>query len=164
MSVHNNALLNNTGITDFQDAGLVLIHTRWNDFIVNEMVNGCRATLKGKGISSPTILQVPGSFELPFACKRYFETTKGTEKQPDAIIAFGCVIRGDTPHFDYVCQAVTSGITQLNTSLPIPVIFGVLTVDTIEQAKDRLGGEHGHKGEEAALTALQMIAFNRNLE
>lgn len=163
MSVHNSTLLNNTGMTDLQDAGIVLVHTQWNDFIVDEMVKGCRETLAEKGIANITAIQVPGSFELPFACKRYFEKTKNTGKQPEAIIAFGCVIKGDTPHFDYVCRAATDGITQLNLTLPIPVIFGVLTVDTMEQAQARIGGEHGHKGTEAALTALRMIAFNRSL-
>jgi 6,7-dimethyl-8-ribityllumazine synthase len=83
--------------------------------------------------------------------------------QPEAIIAFGAVIRGGTPHFEYVCNAVTDGILQLNMTLPIPVIFGVLTLDTEAQAYERLGGPHGHKGEEAALTALKMIKMNREL-
>ena len=80
---------------------------------------------------------------------------------PDAIIALGCVIRGGTPHFDYVCRAVTDGINELNLHLPVPVIFGVLTVDDVQQAKDRIGGVHGHKGEESAITALKMIALMR---
>jgi 6,7-dimethyl-8-ribityllumazine synthase len=74
------------------------------------------------------------------------------------------VIRGGTPHFEYVCQSVTSGITQLNLSLPVPVIFGVLTVDNMEQARERIGGQHGHKGEEAAITALKMILTNQQLK
>jgi 6,7-dimethyl-8-ribityllumazine synthase len=76
----------------------------------------------------------------------------------------GCVVRGDTPHFDYVCQAVTAGITGLNISLPVPSIFGVLTVDNEQQAFDRLGGSHGHKGEEAAVTALKMVVLSRQLK
>ena len=78
---------------------------------------------------------------------------------PDAYITLGAVIRGDTPHFDYVCKAVTDGVVQLNLSLPVPVIFGVLTVDNEEQAKERIGGKHGHKGMEAAITALKMISL-----
>ena len=74
----------------------------------------------------------------------------------------GCVVRGDTPHFDYICNAVTNGILQLNLSIPVPVIFGVLTVDSNEQAKERVGGEHGHKGEEAAITALKMILLQQS--
>lgn len=79
--------------------------------------------------------------------------------KPDAFIALGCVIKGDTPHFDYVCRLVTDGVGQLNLSLPVPTIFGVLTVNTEEQAMERIGGKHGHKGEEAALTALKMISL-----
>jgi 6,7-dimethyl-8-ribityllumazine synthase len=74
------------------------------------------------------------------------------------------VLRGDTPHFDYVCQGVTNGITQLNLSLPVPVIFGVLTVDNDQQARDRIGGKHGHKGEEAAITALKMISLTHSFK
>ena len=87
-----------------------------------------------------------------------------TTNPPEAIIAFGAVIRGGTPHFEYVCKAVTEGITQLNVTLDIPVIFGVLTLDNEQQAWERLGGVHGHKGEEAAITALKMIQLNRNLK
>ena len=79
------------------------------------------------------------------------------KKKPDAFIALACVIRGDTPHFDYVCKAVTDGVVQLNLLLPVPTIFGVLTVDNEDQAKERIGGKHGHKGEEAAVTAVKMI-------
>lgn len=164
MSIHNHALLEDAGIPDLKDAGIVLIHTQWNDFIVNELVKGCISTLAEHGISEPVNIQVPGAVELPFACRRYFEATQNSEKTPEALIVFGAVIRGETPHFDYVCQAVTQGITQLNLSLPIPVIFGVLTVDNEEQARQRIGGAHGHKGSEAALTALRMIAFNRGLK
>ncbi len=80
--------------------------------------------------------------------------------EPDAFIALGCVIKGDTPHFDYVCKAITDGVVQLNLSLPVPTIFGVLTVNNEEQAIERIGGKHGHKGEEAAITAMKMIGLN----
>ena len=83
---------------------------------------------------------------------------------PDAYITLGAVIRGDTPHFDYVCKNITDGVLQLNLSLDVPVIFGVLTVDNEQQAIERMGGKHGHKGEEAALTALKMIALNRKIK
>ncbi len=78
---------------------------------------------------------------------------------PNAFIALGCVLRGDTPHFDYVCKAVTDGVVQLNLILPVPTIFGVLTVDNQQQADERIGGKHGHIGEEAAITALKMISI-----
>jgi len=83
---------------------------------------------------------------------------------PDAYITLGAVIRGDTPHFDYVCKTITDGVLQLNLSLDVPVIFGVLTVYNEQQAIERMGGKHGHKGEEAALTALKMIALNRKIK
>ncbi|KAA2242462.1 6,7-dimethyl-8-ribityllumazine synthase [Chitinophaga agrisoli] len=163
MSIHNQALMNDTGILHLEDASVVMVYTEWNDTVINELVAGCERTLQHYNVSRVAKLQVPGAFELPFACKQYWEATKGTGSQPGAIIAFGCVIRGGTPHFEYVCDAVTSGITQLNLQLPVPVIFGVLTVDNMEQAVERLGGPHGHKGEEAAVTALKMIAMQRSL-
>ncbi|WP_119080796.1 MULTISPECIES: 6,7-dimethyl-8-ribityllumazine synthase [Chitinophaga] len=162
MSIHNQTLLNNAGILQMEGASVVIVYTEWNDFVVSELAAGCERVLDEHKVSH-TKLRVPGSFELPFACKQIWEQTKGTGAQPSAIIAFGCVIRGETPHFDYVCNAVTDGILQLNLELPVPVIFGVLTVNTAEQATDRLGGAHGHKGEEAALTALKMISFQRQL-
>jgi 6,7-dimethyl-8-ribityllumazine synthase len=111
--------------------------------------------LKVKKIITVT---VPGAFEIPFAIKNYWENA-GKKKRPDAFVALGCVIRGDTPHFDYVCKAVTDGVVQLNLSLPVPTIFGVLTVDNDEQAKERIGGKHGHKGEEASITVVKMIGL-----
>jgi len=107
-------------------------------------------------------IAVPGCFELPFTCKQLWQHAEKKGELPEAIIAFGAVIRGGTPHFDYVCKAVTEGILQLNLTLPVPVIFGVLTLDNEEQAWERLGGAHGHKGEEAAITALKMIWNTRN--
>lgn len=162
MSIHNQTLLNDAGILQLEGASVVIVYTEWNDFITNELTTGCERVLDQYKVSHRKLL-VPGSFELPFACKQIWEQTKGTGSQPSAIVAFGCVIRGETPHFDYVCKAVTDGVLQLNLELPLPVIFGVLTVDNVEQATDRLGGAHGHKGEEGALTALKMIAFQRQL-
>lgn len=162
MSIHNQTLLNDAGILHLEGASVVIVYTEWNDFIVNELVAGCERTLD-QYKTKHTKAIVPGAFELPFACKQIWEQTKGTGVQPSAIVAFGCVIRGETPHFDYVCKAVTDGILQLNLELPVPVIFGILTVDNAEQATDRLGGPHGHKGEEGALTALKMISFQRQL-
>jgi len=106
------------------------------------------------------IINVPGAFEIPFGIRSFWDNTK--LEKPQAFIALGCVMRGDTPHFDYICKAVTDGILQLNLSLPVPTIFGVLTVDDKQQADERTGGEHGHKGEEAAITALKMIALQHS--
>ncbi|PUZ20650.1 6,7-dimethyl-8-ribityllumazine synthase [Chitinophaga costaii] len=163
MSTNNQSLLKHTGILNLEDASVVMVSTEWNDAVTNELVAGCERTLRENKVTKLCKVVVPGAFELPFAVKQYWESTKGTGKQPSAIIAFGCVIRGGTPHFEYVCQAVTDGILQLNLQLPIPVIFGVLTVDNQQQADERIGGIHGHKGEEAALTALKMVSFLRKL-
>jgi 6,7-dimethyl-8-ribityllumazine synthase len=100
------------------------------------------------------VFEVPGAVELTFAASQLIEASLY-----DAIIVFGCVIRGGAPHFDYVCQSVTQGITNLNADCDIPVIFGLLTVDNEQDALDRIGGPHGHKGIEAAETAIRMHHF-----
>ena len=148
---------------DIQDACIVLIRTEWNAAIVDELEKGCIAELRQHQVRKITSITVPGAVEIPFAARNYWELAS-KKKRPDAMIALGCVVRGDTPHFDYVCNTVTDGILQLNLSLPIPVIFGVLTVDNEEQARQRIGGMHGHKGEEAATTALKMIRLSRSLK
>lgn len=140
---------------------VAIVHTEWNEKIVRELVNGCEGIIHKFTGDIIENLAVPGCFELPFACKQLWEHYKNKDEKPEAIIAFGAVIRGGTPHFEYVCKAVTEGILQLNLTLPIPVIFGVLTLDNEDQAWERLGGAHGHKGEEAAITALKMIRIGR---
>ena len=153
-----------TGIRDIQDACIVLVKTEWNAEIVDELENGCVRELKKQGLKRVETLVVPGSFEIPFGIRARWGRDAKKKKRPDAFIALGTVIRGDTPHFDYVCKAVTDGVVQLNLTLPVPVIFGVLTVDNEAQARERIGGKHGHKGEEAALTALKMIALKRKMK
>lgn len=162
MSEHNISLMDTSGIPDIRDAVVVLVHTEWNDVIVDELVRGCERVLQKHQVARIVKVKVPGAVELPFACRRSYESA-GDAGRPDAIIALGCVIRGGTPHFDYVCQAVTQGITTLNLRLSVPVLFGVLTVDNLQQAEERTGGRQGHKGEEVAVAALKMIALNRNL-
>lgn len=144
---------------------VAIVHTEWNEKIIRELVNGCESTVHKLGGDITENIAVPGCFELPFACRQLWKhyENKDENERPEAIIAFGAVIRGGTPHFDYVCKAVTEGILQLNLTLPVPVIFGVLTLDNEEQAWERLGGEHGHKGEEAAITALKMIKIARRI-
>ncbi len=156
MSQHNNSLLDTASLANAHGAKVAIVYTEWNEEIISALVEGCERVLNKFRAGVVYKGAVPGAFELPFACRRVWEEVK-----PDVIIAFGTVIRGGTPHFDYVCQAVTDGITQLNVTLPIPVIFGVLTLDNEAQAWERLGGPHGHKGEEAAITALKMTLFNR---
>jgi len=157
--VANSKLLQIEDIRNFRDVLVVLVKTEWNAAIVDELENGCRRILKTYGIETTTIT-VPGAVEIPFAIQQYWTNSNS----PSAFISLGAVIRGRTPHFEYVCQSVTQGVTQLNLNLPVPVIFGVLTLDSEEQARERIGGSHGHKGEEAAITALKMIIINEQLK
>ncbi len=138
-----------------------MVKTEWNAEVVDALEAGCRKVFAELDIKKLETIVVPGAVEIPFAVKAYWESRKYQEQRPHAFIALACVIRGDTPHFDYVCQSVTEGITSLNLSLPVPVIYGVLTVNTPGQAMERIGGVHGHKGEEAAVTALKMIALKQ---
>ena len=159
--VSNSKLLQiDTGILN-KDAFIILVKTEWNAAIVDELEKGCVAELQKHHVKKIISITVPGAFEIPFGIKSYWEN-RGKKKRPDAFIALGCVIRGDTPHFDYICKAVTDGVVQLNLSLPVPVIFGVLTVENELQAKERIGGKQGHNGEWAAVTALKMISLNRS--
>lgn len=161
---NSNLLQTDTGILTLQDACVVIVRTEWNAAIVNALEDGCKNILIAHGIKNINVITVPGAFEIPFGIKSYWDANKPDQKKTDAFIALGCVLRGDTPHFDYICKAVTDGILQLNLLLPIPTIFGVLTVDTQEQATERIGGKHGHKGEEAAVTALKMISMIKSLK
>jgi 6,7-dimethyl-8-ribityllumazine synthase len=166
-SISNSKLLNiNTGIQYAKDACIVLVKTEWNAMIVDELEKGCIAELKKHQVKEIISITVPGAVEIPFAIKSYWDNNANRvgESHPDAFIALGCVVRGDTPHFDYVCKAVTDGVVQLNLTIPSPVIFGVLTVNDEQQARQRVGGKHGHKGEEAAITALKMISLKKSFE
>jgi 6,7-dimethyl-8-ribityllumazine synthase len=148
-----------------KNAFIVLVKTEWNAAIVDELERGCIGKLNEAGIKKVTTVTVPGVVEIPFAIRAYWEHSRNKKKRkPDAFIALGCVIRGGTPHFEYVCQAVTEGVVQLNLLLPVPIIFGVLTVDNEEQAKERIGGAHGHKGEEAAMTTIKMVSLNQSFK
>jgi 6,7-dimethyl-8-ribityllumazine synthase len=158
MSTQGNTTLHK-GIPQLQDAFVVIVKTEWNAYIINKLESGVKKICKAAGVKTKTIT-VPGAFEIPFAIKQH--QAKATIAA-DAYIALGTVIKGDTPHFDYVCKAITDGVVGLNLLLPVPTIFGVLTVNTEQQAIERIGGKHGHKGEEAAITALKMIALNRKL-
>lgn len=150
----------NKGIPSIQDAFVVIVKTEWNAHIINRLEEGCIKVLEAGGVQCKTII-VPGAFEIPFAIKSWY--TNSTQSV-DAFIALGAVIRGDTPHFDYVCKGITDGVMHLNLSLDVPTIFGVLTVNTEEQAQQRMGGIHGHKGEEAAAAAIKMIALKRSIQ
>lgn len=149
----------NKGIPQIANAFVVLVKTEWNAHIADKLEAGAVQVLEEQGVRYRTLV-VPGAVEIPFAVKTY--AVSGTEKA-DAFITLGAVIKGDTPHFDYVCKVVTEGIVWLNMHLEAPTIFSVLTVNNEEQALERTGGIHGHKGEEAAITALKMIALQRAL-
>jgi 6,7-dimethyl-8-ribityllumazine synthase len=158
MATKGNTSLNK-GIPVIKDAFVVIVKTEWNAHIINKLEAGAKKILKEQGIAFKTLV-VPGAFEIPFAVKNHYAYSP---QLPDAYITLGTIIRGDTPHFDYVCKAVTDGVVQLNLTLDVPVIFGVLTVDNEIQVIERIGGIHGHKGEEAAITAIKMMALNRKL-
>lgn len=152
-----------TGIPNLKGACVVIVRTDWNAAVVDALEAGARAELTKAGIRH-WVITVPGAFEIPFGIRSYWDAHKYKDDRPTAFIALGCVIRGDTPHFEYVCRAVTDGVLQLNMTLPVPTIFGVLTVDNQQQADERIGGKHGHKGEEAAITALKMIAVKKSFQ
>jgi 6,7-dimethyl-8-ribityllumazine synthase len=150
--------INTTGIPNLKDACVIIVKTEWNKAIVDALEASCLATLNVYGIQNVELYTVPGAFELPFAIRSLLTTAKSTIH---LAIAFGCVIQGNTPHFDYVCKAVTDGIVHLNSTQNVPVIFGVLTVLNEQQAIDRVkGGSVGDKGEEAALTAIKMLPYS----
>ena len=137
--IANSKLLQmDTGILNVQDACIVLVKTEWNAAIADELEKGAIAELQKHHVKKIISVIVPGAVEIPFAIKSFWENSE-KKKRPDAFIALGCIVRGDTPHFEYVCKAVTDGVVQLNLSLPVPVIFGVLTVNNDEQAKERIG-------------------------
>ena len=141
-----------------EDMRFAIVTAQWNGHITNALRDGALEVLADAGVGAEDVdtFEVPGAVELTFAASQLIETSLY-----DAVIVFGCVIRGGTPHFDYVCQSVTQGITMLNADCDIPVIFGVLTVDNEQDAIDRAGGKCGNKGCEAARTAIQMVDFTR---
>lgn len=131
-----------------------IVVSEWNYEITQALMNGAIETLQKHKVKEQNIIvkHVPGSFELTLGAQLLLENT-----EVDAVLCLGCVIQGETRHFDFICQGIAYGITELNIDHSTPVIFGVLTTDNIEQAKDRAGGKHGNKGTEAAVTALKMI-------
>ncbi len=161
--VGNSNLINNTAGIQEQDACVVIVRTDWNAKVVDELEKGCKKILAQHGITCIKTITVPGAVEIPFIINKYWDIFKYKDDRPQSFIALGCVIKGGTPHFEYVCRSVTDGVTRLNLDLPVPVIFGVLTVDNDEQAAERIGGIHGHKGEEAAYTAIKMMEIIRSL-
>ena len=130
---------------------IAVVVSRFNADVTRRLYDGCNEELGAKGVADITIAQVPGCFELPLMAKHL-----AANGRFDAVICLGAVIRGDTPHFEYVSSATATGIQRAALDTGIPVVFGVLTVDNEQQAYDRVGGPAGHKGREAALTAIEM--------
>jgi 6,7-dimethyl-8-ribityllumazine synthase len=145
---------------DISGASIAIVASRYNDAIVERLIQACLDTLQAGGVpgSSLTLLRVPGAFELPVTAARL----AGPGKY-DAIIALGAVIRGETPHFDYICNACTNGLARVAAKTGIPVIFGVLTVNDVLQAEARSGADEHNKGREAAQSAIEMISLLRKL-
>lgn len=143
------------------DARFAIVAARFNHFIVDRLVDGAVDALKRHGVSPDRIdiTRVPGAWEVPLACRWLCEGDR-----PAAVIALGAVIRGATPHFDYVAAETARGLTDVMQSTGVPVSFGVLTTDTVEQAVERAGTKAGNKGWDAALSALEMVALRRALD
>ncbi|MRR23069.1 6,7-dimethyl-8-ribityllumazine synthase [bacterium] len=133
----------------------------WNSEVTFSLLDGSVKTLKRHGVADNDIIvrHVPGTFEITLGAQWMAEY-----EDLDGVICLGCVIQGETPHFTYICEGVTQGVTQLNLDYNIPFIFGVLTTLNQEQALDRAGGKHGNKGDEAAVTAIKMAALQRQME
>ena len=139
---------------------LPIVVSRFNDFITNKLLDGAVDALLRHGVSEQNIdvIKVPGSFEIPIAAKKIAE-----KKSPDAIICLGAIIRGATPHFGYIASAVAKGIATVSLEAGVPVAFGVITADTIEQAVERAGTKSGNKGWEAAMVAIEMAQLMKKL-
>jgi 6,7-dimethyl-8-ribityllumazine synthase len=155
-SLKNLSNYDTTTIPDAVDMRFAIVVAEWNQDITFALSDGALNTLLKHGAieENITVDYVPGTFELTAGAKAFAQTGKF-----DAIIVLGCVIQGDTRHFDFICNGVTQGITQLNTQYDIPFIFGVLTTANLQQALDRAGGKHGNKGDEAAITAIKMVSL-----
>jgi 6,7-dimethyl-8-ribityllumazine synthase len=149
------------GTLTVQNARFCIVVARFNSFIVESLLEGAIDTLKrhGAGESDITVVRVPGAFELPLALEKI-----ASKEEYDAIIGLGAVIRGGTPHFEYVASECVKGMAQVNLKHGVPVAFGVLTVDSIEQAIERAGTKAGNKGVEAALSAIEMVNLLRQFD
>ena len=148
-------------VPDANGMKIGIVVAEWNSEITSALKEGAVQTLRKHGVKEDDIIvrYVPGSFELTSGAQMMADYASA-----DAIICIGCVIRGETPHFDYICQGVTMGLTQVSIHTKIPVIFGVLTTNDFRQAHDRAGGKHGNKGVEAAVTAIKMVTLKHRFQ
>lgn len=160
-ALHNLSDYDITTVPDARDMRFGIVVSEWNQEITGALLQGAIDTLLRHGAEQQRIrvMTVPGSFELIYGASQMARSG-----MVDAIIAIGCVIRGDTPHFDYICQGATQGLAEINTKGDIPVIYGLLTCNTQQQALDRCGGALGNKGDECAVTAIKMVAYRRQLQ
>ena len=156
----NLSKVNSTDLPSGKGKKIGIVVAEWNNKITFLLRDGALKALKEAGVKTSDVMveYVPGAIELTFGAKLFADNT-----EVDAVIVFGCVIKGETPHFDYVCDSVTYGISELNLSYDIPFIFGLLTVNSLQQAIDRSGGKYGNKGEECAMAALKMAALNKRM-
>lgn len=153
---HNLSAYDITSVPDASAMKFAIVVSEWNENITAALLHGAKETLKRHGVREEniTVCTVPGSFELTYGAAKFVQSG-----EVDAVIVLGCVVRGDTPHFDYVCAGTTQGIAALNAQASIPVIFGLITTENMQQAEDRAGGIHGNKGDECAVTAIKMVDF-----
>ncbi|MDR0612842.1 MAG: 6,7-dimethyl-8-ribityllumazine synthase [Dysgonamonadaceae bacterium] len=154
--LQNLSAYNPETVPDASNMHFAVVVSEWNPEITEKLKEGACGTLLRHGVKPEniTVVYVPGSFELVYAAKRITGSIR-----TDAVIGLGCVIRGETPHFDYVCAGVTQGFSALNAEGDIPYIFGLLTTNNLQQAIDRAGGKYGNKGSECAVTAIKMAAL-----
>ncbi len=160
-SLHNLSDYNAEALPEGKDIKIGIALSEWNTEITHSLYKACLDTLLEHGVQEEniTLARVPGTFELPVAARMLIKT-----KGPDVVICIGCVIKGETAHDIYINTAVAQGITNLSLTAGTPVIFGVLTPNTEQQAKDRAGGKYGNKGVEAAVTALRMVGLDKSLD
>lgn len=145
-------------LTNMSEKKVGIVVAEWNSEVTEALYSGALDTLLKNGVKKENILRrtVPGTFELSLGAQWL-----AAKPEIDAVISLGCVIQGETKHFDFICQAVSYGLTEVGLKYNKPVIFGVLTTDNQQQALDRAGGKHGNKGDEAAITAIKMLGFEK---
>jgi 6,7-dimethyl-8-ribityllumazine synthase len=148
------------GVLKANDLRIAIVASRWNDLIVSRLIGGAQDALIRLGASAAnlTLIRVPGSFEIPLAAKKLAESGKC-----DAIVCVGAVIRGETPHFDYIAAEVTKGMAAVSLETGVPIAYGIITADTVEQAINRAGVKAGNKGFEAAMAAVEMANLLKEL-
>jgi len=159
-SLKNLSAVDQSTVPNGKGMRIGIVVSEWNDAITAALFDGAVNTLVKNGVSKDDIIiiTVPGSFELTLGAQFLCE-----DKTIDGVITIGCVIQGETRHFDFICDAVAQGVTNVSLKYNKPVIFGVLTPNTMQQAQDRAGGKHGNKGDEAAVTVLKMVALKKGL-